>query len=218
MKIFGHPLVSRHLLGKTAVVSVDEGDSNSGGKAGDSGMSERDNVIMVGEEVSGGANEGDAMIMVGAPRVTPASKREREKGGSKFCFVTPKLSPMQFKENKTTVNPCRTTQLNAPCHAPMPYLLLLMIHPIKPLPSPMPPVTHATPPVTPIPAVISPQKNKRALNFPPPPCLMTSASAFSMPPILSLLHMQKYSQIINNCQRLILTFNWKEELISQLHS
>ena len=52
----------------------------------------------------------------------------------------------QFEENKTTINPCRTTQLNAP--SPMPYLLLLMIHPIKPLPSPMPPVTHATPPVT----------------------------------------------------------------------
>ena len=65
MKIFGHPLVSGHLLGKTAVVSVDEGDSNSGGKGGNSGMSERDNVIMVGEEVSGGANEGDAMIING---------------------------------------------------------------------------------------------------------------------------------------------------------
>ena len=32
---------------------------------GDSGVSERDNVIMVGEEVSRGVNEGDAVIMVG---------------------------------------------------------------------------------------------------------------------------------------------------------
>ena len=53
-------------VSKTTVVSMDEGDSNSGGKGGYRGVSERDDMIMVdGEEVGGGANEGDAVIMVG---------------------------------------------------------------------------------------------------------------------------------------------------------
>ena len=191
------PSSSKHTsVSKTAVLSVDEGDSNSGGKGGDKGVNERDDVIIVdGEEVGRAANERDAVIMVGelmevpdspsggdevanlhpndrglltdsqhmipkapsvdsldwldeiepsqisTPRVTPALKREREKGGSEFCFATPKLPPSSRKRK------------------------LQSIHATPPVTHALSPVTHVTPPVTPIPAVNSPLKNTESIDL-----------------------------------------------------
>ena len=79
---------------------------------------------------------------ISTPRVTPASKREREKGGSEFCFATPKLPPSLRK-----------------ARPPLPHAT----PPVKPLPNPTAPVTHATPPVTPIRAVNS--KNSESIDL-----------------------------------------------------
>ena len=84
---------------------------------------------------------------ISTPRVTPASKRKREKGGSEFCFATPKLPPSLRKTRPPSAAPTVT-------HA---------APPVKPLPNPTPPVTHATPPVTPIRAVNS--KNSESIDL-----------------------------------------------------
>ena len=88
---------------------------------------------------------------ISTPRVTPASKREREKGGSEFCFATPKLPPSLRKTRPPLPNPTPS---------------------VKPLPNPTPsathatpPVTHATPPVTPIRAINSPPKNTESIDL-----------------------------------------------------
>ena len=77
---------------------------------------------------------------ISTPRVTPASKREREKGGSEFCFATPKLPPSSRKTRPPYAAPPVT-------HA---------TPPVKPLPNP-------TPPVTPIRAVNS--KNSESIDL-----------------------------------------------------
>ena len=79
---------------------------------------------------------------ISTPRVTPASKRKREKGGTEFCFATPKLPPSLRRTRPPSAAPPVT-------HA---------IPPVKPLPNP-------TPPVTPIRAVNSLSKNTESIDL-----------------------------------------------------
>ena len=86
---------------------------------------------------------------ISTPRVTPASKREGEKGGTEFCFATPKLPPSSRKTRPPSAAPPVT-------HA---------IPPVNPLPNPTPSATHAMSPVTPIRAVNSPSKNTESIDL-----------------------------------------------------